>query len=215
MRSFRRLELTEEAEADLQSLLEYTLAAWGEEQQDRYPDRLLQAMHDLLSRPALGTARDDLKSGMRNRRVGHTSFFMGCLSTPSKSSASCTYGWTPQASFETVRDFDTVAAKGPERCSGDRPLLPAESYGFPVGGFDQHIPGGRADFRCSEYEPLHSGNVARRRSGVGGGGADAAGVGDAVWARERRADRMALGVRRVRPDVVQLRSDSGDRPAAD
>lgn len=76
MRSSRRLEFAEEAEVDLRSVLEYTLTLWGEEQQDRYADRLMRAMHGLLSQPEFGPARDDVAPGLRSLRVGqHVAYY--------------------------------------------------------------------------------------------------------------------------------------------
>lgn len=76
MRSSRRLELTEEADADLRSLLEYTLANWGGEQRDHYAERIMGAIRELLSHPQLGSVRDDISPGLRNRRAGqHVIFY--------------------------------------------------------------------------------------------------------------------------------------------
>ncbi|MCD6072563.1 MAG: hypothetical protein K0S42_3079 [Microvirga sp.] len=70
MRSSRKIEFTEEAETDLQSLLDYSLATWGEQQQDHYAGRVAEAIRDLLVYPELGADRHDIAPGLRNRRVG-------------------------------------------------------------------------------------------------------------------------------------------------
>jgi toxin ParE1/3/4 len=76
MRSSRRLEFTEEAEVDLRSLLEYTLTIWGEEQQDRYADRLMHVLRGLLAQPSLGPLRDDIAPELRNLHVGqHVAYY--------------------------------------------------------------------------------------------------------------------------------------------
>src|SRR5262245_30503889 len=75
-RSSRKLEFTEDAELDLRSLLRYTNATWGPEQRDRYSDRLMGAVRDLLKHPHLGSARDDFAHGLRTLRVGqHVIFY--------------------------------------------------------------------------------------------------------------------------------------------
>jgi toxin ParE1/3/4 len=76
MRSSRRIEFTEQAEIDFRSLLEYTLATWGEEQRDLYAARIMSTIHELLSHPQLGPVRSDLAPGLRNRRAGpHVIFY--------------------------------------------------------------------------------------------------------------------------------------------
>jgi toxin ParE1/3/4 len=77
MRSGRRLELTDDAEADLRSLLEYTEHAWGVEQKIRYADLLSRAMHELLAYPELGSMRNELAQGLRGRHLGqHVIFYL-------------------------------------------------------------------------------------------------------------------------------------------
>ena|SRR5687767_10382048 len=76
MRSSRKLEFTEEAEADFRSLLQYTRATWGVEQQDLYGDRVMSAIHELLAYPQLGSGRNDLAPCLRNLRAGeHVVFY--------------------------------------------------------------------------------------------------------------------------------------------
>jgi toxin ParE1/3/4 len=75
MRSSRRLEFTAEAEADFRSLLEYTTVTWGVEQRDLYADRMMSVIHELLSHTQLGSVRDDVSPGLRNRRVGQHLIF--------------------------------------------------------------------------------------------------------------------------------------------
>ena len=76
MRSSRKLEFTEEAEADFRSLLQYTRATWGVEQQDLYADRVMSAILELLAHPQLGSVRNDLAPDLRNLRAGqHVVFY--------------------------------------------------------------------------------------------------------------------------------------------
>jgi plasmid stabilization system protein ParE len=75
MRSSRKLEFTAEAEADFRSLLEYTSSTWGVEQRDLYADRIMNTIRELLSHPQLGSVRDDVSPGLRNRHVGQHLIF--------------------------------------------------------------------------------------------------------------------------------------------
>src|SRR5687768_7576782 len=76
MRSSRKLEFAEEAEADFRSLLQYTHATWGAEQRDLYADRIMSAIQELLSHPELGSVRNELALGLRNHRAGqHVIFY--------------------------------------------------------------------------------------------------------------------------------------------
>jgi toxin ParE1/3/4 len=69
-RSSRKLELASGAEHDLGVLLAYSLATWGAERRDAYAERLSVAMHELLTHPFLGRARDDVWPGLRGRLAG-------------------------------------------------------------------------------------------------------------------------------------------------
>jgi len=69
MRSSRRLDVTEDAEDDLRSILEYTLATWGERQRDVYAARIDLALDELIQHPYWGRPRDDLSPGLRSRLV--------------------------------------------------------------------------------------------------------------------------------------------------
>jgi toxin ParE1/3/4 len=69
-RSSRRLEFSKDADLDLRSILRYTNRTWGSEQRDRYADRLIEAMHELLVHPQIGPAQDAIAPGLRSRRVG-------------------------------------------------------------------------------------------------------------------------------------------------
>lgn len=76
MKSSRRLVFTDEAEVDPRSVLEYTLATWGGEQEDRYAGRLVHGLENLLSQPELGLARDDVGPGLRGLRIGqHVAYY--------------------------------------------------------------------------------------------------------------------------------------------
>ena len=70
MKSSHKIEFTAEAESDLQSLLDYLLATWGERQQERCAVRIAEAIRDLPVYPELGPDRQEIAPGLRNRRVG-------------------------------------------------------------------------------------------------------------------------------------------------
>ena len=76
MKSARRLDITAEAEGDLRSVLEYTLATWGEEREDRYAGRLMHGLDSLRSQPELGVAKDDVRPGLCGLRIGqHVAYY--------------------------------------------------------------------------------------------------------------------------------------------
>ena len=69
MKSSRRPNLSSRARADLRALLQYSLATWGERQQDAYAQAIDAAIRDLAAFPALGRARDEVFPGCRVYRV--------------------------------------------------------------------------------------------------------------------------------------------------
>jgi toxin ParE1/3/4 len=64
------------AEADLFSIAEYTLRAWGEDQMFRYIDDLEECCQMLTNNPALGRACDHIRPGLRRMEHGrHVVFY--------------------------------------------------------------------------------------------------------------------------------------------
>lgn len=68
--SSRKLELTEEAELDIQGILRFTRATWGERKRHDYARQITNAMNEVTRFPGLGQRRDQIASGLRARRVG-------------------------------------------------------------------------------------------------------------------------------------------------
>ena len=64
------------AARDVQNIQEYTLERWGKEQAAFYSEAMLDALLTLQTHPLLGTARDDLLSGVRSFHCErHTIFY--------------------------------------------------------------------------------------------------------------------------------------------
>jgi toxin ParE1/3/4 len=60
----RRIVLSNQADADLSAIFEYSIRTWGEEQALRYKDQLEAGLSKLAAAPALlGRPRMDLPSG--------------------------------------------------------------------------------------------------------------------------------------------------------
>ena len=60
----RRIVLSQQADADLQSIFEYSIVTWGEEQAQRYKGQLAAGFSKLATSPELlGRVREDLPSG--------------------------------------------------------------------------------------------------------------------------------------------------------
>jgi toxin ParE1/3/4 len=57
--SSRELQLSLEAEDDLRSILEYTLATWGERQRDERALNFTAALETIVQFPSLGKIRHD------------------------------------------------------------------------------------------------------------------------------------------------------------
>jgi toxin ParE1/3/4 len=63
MPSSRRLRFSPDADADLESLLQYTAETWGEAQ--------MHAYDELALFPGLGTRRNDLRPGLLSHLIEH------------------------------------------------------------------------------------------------------------------------------------------------
>jgi toxin ParE1/3/4 len=59
-----RWHLAPEAGEDLLEIGRYTVQEWGEEQSDRYLDRLDEAFNRLVLMPGLGRNREDVRAGV-------------------------------------------------------------------------------------------------------------------------------------------------------
>jgi toxin ParE1/3/4 len=68
--SFPELDLTEEAERDMRSILRFTRATWGVRQRDIYAQLLRTALDQLTRFPDLGERQEFLPPEVRARRVG-------------------------------------------------------------------------------------------------------------------------------------------------
>jgi len=63
------------AERDLLSIGEYTMRTWGEAQADRYLSDLEECCHLLAVNPALGSACDPIRPGLRYIEQGRHAIF--------------------------------------------------------------------------------------------------------------------------------------------
>ncbi|NOQ37222.1 MAG: type II toxin-antitoxin system RelE/ParE family toxin [Methylococcaceae bacterium] len=59
------LNLTEQAETDLNNIYKYSLNTWGQKQANNYLDETKKSFYLLLENPYLGKARHELKQGYR------------------------------------------------------------------------------------------------------------------------------------------------------
>jgi toxin ParE1/3/4 len=66
VKSIHKLQLTEDARADLRDIRRSTAQRWGVQQRDAYYAKLIKAMRSLLDYPELGPLRDDLYLGCRS-----------------------------------------------------------------------------------------------------------------------------------------------------
>ncbi len=68
--SFPKLDLTEEAERDMRSILRFTRTTRGVRQRDIYAQQLQTALAELTRFPDLGERQEFLPAEIRARRVG-------------------------------------------------------------------------------------------------------------------------------------------------
>jgi plasmid stabilization system protein ParE len=64
MPSSRRLRFTPEADADFESLLQYTAQTWGEQQMRRYAEAIFDTLDRIAIFPGMGRRRDELAPGL-------------------------------------------------------------------------------------------------------------------------------------------------------
>ena len=64
------VEFSREADADLDNILDYSIAAHGRETAEAYLRTIDAAIEWLAERPQLGAPRDDLKEGLRSLPAG-------------------------------------------------------------------------------------------------------------------------------------------------
>ena len=77
MKSSRSLHITDEAEADLLSILRFSERNWGQRQQETYGQRIADALQRLVQFPGLGRSRDDIGPGWHSYPVGeHIIFYL-------------------------------------------------------------------------------------------------------------------------------------------
>lgn len=62
----RRIDFTTEARREFREALRFSRRRWGEEQRDRYAQKLTGAPDRLAQFPELGERRDDLSIGLRS-----------------------------------------------------------------------------------------------------------------------------------------------------
>ncbi|HEX6375640.1 MAG TPA: type II toxin-antitoxin system RelE/ParE family toxin [Allosphingosinicella sp.] len=65
-----RVELSRRADADLDDILDYSIAAHGRETAEAYLRTIDAALAWLAERPQLGAPREDLKKGLRSLPAG-------------------------------------------------------------------------------------------------------------------------------------------------
>lgn len=65
-----RVELSREADADLDGILDYSISAHGRETAEAYLRTINGALAWLAERPQLGAPRKDLKKGLRSLPAG-------------------------------------------------------------------------------------------------------------------------------------------------
>ena len=70
MPSSRRLRFTPDADADFESLLQYTVQTWGEHQMHAYADTIYGVLDELGVFPDIGKQRDDLFPGAMSYPAG-------------------------------------------------------------------------------------------------------------------------------------------------
>jgi toxin ParE1/3/4 len=71
MPSSRRLRFTPDADADLESLLQYTAEIWGESQMHAYEEDLFRVLDEIALFPGIGTHRNELRPGLFSHPIKH------------------------------------------------------------------------------------------------------------------------------------------------
>ena len=66
----KRVELSRQADADLDGILDYSIAAHGRDTAEAYLRTINAALDWLAERPQLGAPRPDLKRGLRSLPAG-------------------------------------------------------------------------------------------------------------------------------------------------
>lgn len=73
----RELRISRRAEADIASIANYTIAAFGIEQARRYRDQLQACLDSIRDNPSLGRSAAELASGLRRiRQQAHVVFYL-------------------------------------------------------------------------------------------------------------------------------------------
>jgi toxin ParE1/3/4 len=73
--------LRPKAVADLDSIWDYTVDTWSEEQAERYIWMLHSGFESIAREPARGRPCDEIRDGYRKHRVGHHVIFYQALET--------------------------------------------------------------------------------------------------------------------------------------
>ena len=77
-----RLEKSEAADLDMLDVWEYTYMVWGEDQADRYLDKLDTGFRRLLENPKIGKSRNEYHPGIRSLIIEHhIAFYSGTPNT--------------------------------------------------------------------------------------------------------------------------------------
>jgi toxin ParE1/3/4 len=65
------------AEEDMLGIWQYSMLRWSEQQADKYANALFDAMQALADDPARGSARDEVRAGLRRyARGSHVIFYV-------------------------------------------------------------------------------------------------------------------------------------------
>ena len=95
--------LTQKAKDDLLVIGRYTRKRWGKAQQRHYLTQLDNAFHDLLDKPGLCRACDDIREGYFKYGIGkHVIFYVTLDKSESRLSASCMAGWISNSIYSSV-----------------------------------------------------------------------------------------------------------------
>ncbi|TGX53607.1 type II toxin-antitoxin system RelE/ParE family toxin [Sphingomonas gei] len=94
-----RLELSREAQADLDDIRDYSVAQFGTGRAVAYLDAVERAFRRVLDFPEIGAVRPEL-AGVRSLGCQHTGFSTPSMARRSVSCASCTRRWMSSGGFE-------------------------------------------------------------------------------------------------------------------